>query len=472
MAEKDATDLPDPKEVARLRGENERLRKENEHLRDELKKKDAQIEELQRSLKRQAAPFSKGVPKPNPKPPGRKPGPAYGRKGHREAPRHVDEVHDVPLPARCPHCGCSALYHDHVESQFQVEIPRKPITRRFNIAFGHCSDCGRRVHGRHPLQTSDAVGAAASQLGSDAQAALVHLNKEGGLSHGKIAHFFQAFFGISLTRGGSAQIMLRAAQRCGPVYREICVLVRRSDYIVPDETGWKVGGLLHWLHAFVTRCLTAYLIRKSRGADVAQELLGPGYAGALTHDGWAPYDSFWDALHQLCLAHPLRRCEALLKTATRGAVRFPRDVKALLLHALALRDRRDAGTISAQGLSVATGLLEARLQRLLTWPRAHPANERFAKHLFNHAHQLFTFLRVPGLDATNWRAEQALRPAVVNRKVWGGNRTPRGAQAQACLMSVLRTCAQQRLDSLAFLSHTLRSAPGQPLPLTAQLDPG
>jgi len=52
---------------------------------------------------------------------------------------------------------------------------------------------------------------------------------------------------------------------------------------------------------------------------------------------------------------------------------------------------------------------------------------------------------------------------VVNRKVWGGNRTWRGAQAQSILMSVLQTCHQQALNVIEYLSHILCSR--QPLPL-------
>jgi transposase len=36
------------------------------------------------------------------------------------------------------------------------------------------------------LQTSDALGAAAARLEPDAQAAVVELNKQGGLSRGKV----------------------------------------------------------------------------------------------------------------------------------------------------------------------------------------------------------------------------------------------------------------------------------------------
>jgi transposase len=79
-----------------------------------------------------------------------------------------------------------------------------------------------------------------------------------------------------------------------------------------------------------------------------------------------------------------------------------------------------------------------------------------AQHLWVHRDALFTFLRQPGLDATNWRAELAIRFGVILRKVWGGNRTWAGARAQAILMSVWRTCWQQGRSALDFLSQLLR----------------
>jgi len=106
-----------------------------------------------------------------------------------------------------------ALRYDHTAQQFQVEIPRKPIRRRFDIEIGTCRSCGRRVQGRHPLQTSDAVGAAASQLGPDAQAMTALLKTKAGVSYGDIRSIFQDFFGISLSCGGAAQTVLRVARR-------------------------------------------------------------------------------------------------------------------------------------------------------------------------------------------------------------------------------------------------------------------
>jgi transposase len=420
------------------------------------------LEDALRAGKRPAAPFSKRPPKPDPKPSGRKAGDAHGKHGHRPLPAdQIDEVHEARLPDHCP-CG-GLIAETEVVSQFQTDILRKPLVRRFNVHVGRCRSCGRRVQGRHPLQTSDALGAAASQVGPAAQAAAVFLNKHAGLSHGKVAAVFEALFGLRLTRGASAQIGLRGADRCRPAYESIRQAARDSPVMAPDETGWRVGGRPAWLHAFAGPAVTCYVIDPTRSGRAAEGVLGAGYAGILVHDGWAVYDTFEAARHQQCLAHLLRRCRELLETASRGAVRFPRAVMAVLRAALRLRDRHAAEVVSDHGLAVARGRLSNRL-RDLVWPaKTHPGNERLAAFLWDHRDDLFTFLHQLGLDATNWRAEQAIRPAVVNRKVWGGNRTWAGAVAQAVLMSVLASCRQAGRDALDFLSLALRSPTPPPL---------
>ena len=67
-------------------------------------------------------------------------------------------------------------------------------------------------------------------------------------------------------------------------------------------------------------------------------------------------------------------------------------------------------------------------------------NQRLAKHLRHEQPHLFTFLRSPGLHATNNFAERAIRLMAMARKTWGGNRTANGARTQQILASVLRTC--------------------------------
>ena len=120
------------------------------------------------------------------------------------------------------------------------------------------------------------------------------------------------------------------------------------------------------------------------------------------------------------MMHLLRRAHEMAAAATRGAVCFPRRVAELLRAGLDLRDRHAAGRISTHGLAVARGRLENQLTDLILPPKTNAANERLTQHLWAHRDDLFTFLRRPGLDATNWRAEQAMRFGVILRKVWGG----------------------------------------------------
>jgi transposase len=442
----------------RLQQDNERLQRDNERLRHELAQARAERDQATRQAKRQAAPFAKGPPKDQPKRPGRKPGAAHGRHGHRwpPPPEQVDEILEAPLPAACPDCG-GPVQQAEVRPQYQTEIPRRPLIRQFNVHVGHCQGCGRRLQGRHPLQTSDALGAAAAQLGPDAQAAVAYLNKTAGLSHGKVTAVLQGLFHIRLTRGASAQIVLRAGRRLEPADAEICQEIKASKRLTPDETGWRVGGQLAWLHAWVGPRATCYAIESDRSADALEEVIGRDWSGTMTHDGFASYERFTKATHQQCLGHVLRRARELLAQATRGAVHYPRRLIALFTEAIHLRNRHLRGEVSAARLRRARASFEERRERL-AWPaREVPAYETLSEHLWRHRGEWFPFLSNPEVEPTNWEGEQAIRPAVVNRKVWGGNRTWAGARAQEVLMSVLETCRRAGRSGLEFVSQTLRA---------------
>lgn len=445
------------------------LEAENAGLRARLDKLEQLLAERERGNKRQAAPFSKGPPRPEPKTPGRKPGDGYGNKAFRAIPdsRHIDEVHDAPLPDKCPRCGGGSIDLVSVEHQYQAELPRRPIYRRFNVAVGRCGCCKARVQGRHALQTSNALGCCASQLGPEAQAFAVILNKTMGLSHGKVAAVFGALQ-FPLTPGGACQAMLRAARRTEPARDRIVEHIQGSRQIVPDETGWRIGGKMAWLHTAVGDDATAYLVHFQRGYEAAIMLISEDYAGTLTHDGWSPYDKFDKADHQTCLEHLIRRCDAMLELCKgkRGAAAaLPRKIRMTLMEGLSVRDRRDAGEIKpATAARLGKGLLE-QMVKLTECYKSHAGNERLSKHIWNHQDQLFTFLKTPGVDATNWRAEQAIRPAVVNRKVWGGNRTEEGAWAQGVLLTVLETARRRGVEVLDWLSGALRAWPREtPMP--------
>lgn len=432
-----------------------------------IEKLTAALDEARRAGKRQAAPFRQDPPKAEPKRPGRKPGDQYGQQSRRVVPAEdeIDETYHVPLPPVCPQCGSRHLTETHVATQYQIELPARPVQRRFDVHIGCCGKCGQRVQGRHELQTSNALGAASVQLGAKAHAAMAWLNKSLGIPHGKIAKLFQHLFAITINRSTSARSIARTATKCEPAYHEIRASIRGSPRVRPDETGWRIGGVNAWLHVFVGEQATLCEIARSRGFDVAAGVLGADYSGVLIHDGWAVYDRFTQATHQQCVSHVLRRAHDLLEFAIRGAVIFPRAVIELLQRALTARDEFRKRKRTRAQLRALADELTTRLRVLTCFRRAHPDHERFAKHLERHASEFFTFLRLPNVEATNHRAEQAVRPSVVNRKVWGGNRTDTGAHHQSILTSAILTCDQLIRDPLDFLAQARRAA--QPIPLIA-----
>jgi transposase len=391
-----------------------------------------------------------------PRRPGRKAGAAYGRKAHRPVPTQVDEHYRAVIPSVCPDCG-GRLAVTRQATQYQEDLPVvRPIVRAFRIPIAHCTACDRRVQGRHPLQTSDALGAASAHLGPLAVTWAVILNKQLGVPLGKIARLFRERFGLSVTSGGLVHAVRRAARHAQPTYDALVAHVRGSPVVTPDETSWKVAGRLRWLWAFVTPDATVYRIHTGRGYAEAATVLGDDFAGIVVRDGYAPYRRFDQAIHQTCLAHLLRRCRTLI--GDHQERRFAPQVQRLLQRALAVRDRYQAGTISAHGVAVARGQLQQQLNALIDRPGPHRLAQNFAAHLAIEFPAVFTFLLDPdGIDATNWRAEQALRPAVVTRKVCGGNRSARGAHTQEVLASVLRTMQQRQIDPAEILPRLLRS---------------
>ncbi len=443
--------------AASVRPSYEELAAENRRLQARVQELLLLIEKLRRETKRQAAPFRKqDEPAAEPKKPGRKSGRRHGPHAHRAAPPRIDETYDVPLPEQCQHCGSSDVQETHVAPQYQTEIPRTVIYRQFEVHVGVCEQCGQTVEGRHALQINAARGAAASQLGANVHAALAIMNKQLGLSHGKSVKLLGTLFEeLTIARGTSARSIARTAERCEPAYEQLRNDVRGSPQVVPDETGWRVGGRTAWLHAFVGQRETCYVIDPTRSGEPAKHLLGLDWSGTLVHDGWSVYDQFTQAAHQQCLAHLQRRCEELLETALAGAACLPHAVLELIDRAYALRRAWRGHRLSGNALADCGLGLACELEQLARGRFTYEPNRRLAGHLLNHAMDWFWFLIDPTIDATNYRGEQAIRPAVVNRKVWGGNRTWLGARAQSILTSVIRTCEQRALQSFDFLTHAL-----------------
>lgn len=400
-----------------------------------------QLDDAQRRGKRQATPFSKGAPQAKPKKPGQKAG---HRAAHRPRPARIERVLEARLPEQCPSCG-GVVAEDEVQAQYQEDIPRpiQPLVTQFNVHIGHCEHCAQRVQGRHPEQTSDALGSAAVQLGPNVLGLAAELKHDLGVSYGKVARFCRLSFGLTANRSSFAHADQRLAAELEPTYQQLIVRLRQSDVSQTDETGWKVAGHSAWLWVFTNDQLTVYTIDASRGHEVVERILGQDFAGVLITDCFLAYDPLrFDK--SKCAAHLLKRCAELSDSGNRSAIQFSQQVARLLRGAINLKTRK--AQLSAHGYAVACGRLEAALDRLLERHYRQPETARFAKLLRKQRAHLFTFLYLDAVAPTNNAAERELRPAVIIRKTNGCNRSARGANAHAILSSVIRTCHKQGRD--------------------------
>ena len=72
-----------------------------------------------------------------------------------------------------------------------------------------------------------------------------------------------------------------------------------------------------------------------------------------------------------------------------------------------------------------------------------------------HPREILAFLYHRDIEATNGPGQQAMRPAVRNRKVFAGYRAWSGAGAQEVLGSLFATCGNNAIEFLDTLSRII-----------------
>src|SRR3954470_23242563 len=198
-------------EVTALKARVEELLAENAALR-------AQLGQSQRDSQRQAAPFSKGRRKAQPKRPGRKPG--QGRFTFRTLPR-PDQWTAPPIEVRspdpvCPCCG-EPLHENRVDFAAVTEIPPqpKPIVQPYRVWVYRCPACDTTVRAPHPDLAPDQYGATAHRIGPRAMAA-AHATHYGlGVPVRKVPAVLRLSAGLRLTQSAITQDASRRV--AGPV---------------------------------------------------------------------------------------------------------------------------------------------------------------------------------------------------------------------------------------------------------------
>jgi Transposase IS66 family len=263
-----------------------------------------------------------------------------------------------------------------------------------------------------------------SQLGPRVVAPATQLDKGSACLTARLRPCWRKRSGCGSVALDSARRSNRWLARQKPTCAALVEQVRASPGVTPDETGWKVGGHLWWMWPSAVHRPPSIRFRPGRGLEQAATPLGVSVEGFLVRDGLGCLSGFLPG-HAPKLLGP--SSAALPRDDPGGRSGCPRvspQREEILQQSLLLRDRRDRGQVGEPGVAVARGRLEARLDRTLQRSFPLPQNRRRANHPLREREALFTFLDCPGLEATNRRAERAIRPMVVTRKVGPGTALP------------------------------------------------
>lgn len=460
---------PPPPSYEALEAENRALRQQVADLAAKLEAALAEIERLKRSGKRQATPFSKGTRKPDPGRPGRKPGEGPFRFRVAPAPEAVTGPPVVVAVAApdCPHCG-GFLEPAGEETVWVTELPEPapPVTRAYQVQACRCQGCGRRVRGRHPEVAPDQTGATAHRLGPRSLA-LAHLLHYGiGLPVRQVPRVLRLLTGLTVTQSALTQDALRrAAGQVGTAYAALRQGVSAAAAVHTDDTGWRVGGENAWLMVFETADASVYQVRRRHRNEEVREIIPADYPGVLITDRGKSYDAqaLAEVPQQKCVAHLQRNLTEVL-TQKRGRGRwFAGKLKRLLGAGLAVWRRHRDGEWSQNPAEYAR--VQAALVRQVDWHLRDrrlrdPDNQRLLDEVGWHHDRgnLLRFLAEPDtVEPTNNRAERALRPAVIARKVSQCSKNERGAAAFGAFTSVVRTVLRRCADPVAALVEVFRT---------------
>lgn len=426
----------------------------------------AEIEQLKR--RGSASPFSKGRSKANPKPPGRKPG--QGPFLRRDGPAVASDQFIIPVMVKercCPDCG-GELGEEKQEIVSMTDIPAqpKPEVRLYAVEVRHCQRCGRSIRGQHPEVAADQQGATAHRLGQRVKALGHVLHYRHGVPVRKVPAVIEEMTGLRLTQSALTQDALKQTDGAlGSAYRRLRETIGRADVTHTDDTGWRIGGRTAFLMVFATRTETVYQIRERHRNEEVREVISTQFAGVMVCDRGRSYDAeeLVAVAQQKCLAHLIRNAGEIADGKKGRAKEFGQSLKQLLKQALGLAKER--ATLPWADYEQRVRELNGRLtHHLRNRILRDDDNQRLLNGVGTQQDRgnLLRFLNDPRIEPTNNRAERALRPAVIARKVSHCSKNERGARAFEAFVSVLETarntCTTRITDALCNLLDEIQAA--------------
>ena len=395
-----------------------------------------------------------------------------GRKdGHPGSRRPTPEVVDDHVDHRldtCPECHGALTRTNRTRTRITEDIPEsiEPVVTEHTIHRDWFPRCRKAVE---PVVTDALPG---STIGNRTLVLSAWLHDGLGNTPSQIVAVFDHHLTMKVTGGGLIRMWYRLQAILFAWYLEIQTEALGSPVLHADETGWRVNGSTRWLRCFTATDLTYFMIDRSRGSPALSQFFKDEFDGTLVTDFRGAYNKVVCARRQTCLVHLLRELKAVDRYGRPGPnwPAFVKNLRRPLGDAIRLKNREE---VPAEEYASRRGRLSARLDELIATEWEDKDAKRLIKRSRRHRDDLFTFLDEPDIPFDNNHAERAIRPAVMIRKNSFGNRSDRGTDTQAVLMSVYRTLQQRGHAPLRTVvdALTVHLSTGKLPPLPAKVAP-
>ncbi len=437
---------------------------------------EARVQELQARLDQNSSNSSRPPSSDFPKPPlrqagptGRRPGGQPGHEAHQRAllpPEQVDTVVDH-WPERCSNCQTplpadpSLAAPEPARHQVTEVPPLRASVTEHRFQRVRCPACGEQTGAAWPATVPRGA------FGARLQALIALFSGRYRLSRREVASICEEVLGAVVALGSVAGLCQDTAAALGEPMRQLEQALPKVAALHADETPWRQAGKKRWLWVVVGTAVAVFRIAGSRGSVVIKGLLGEDFAGRLTSDGYSGYS--WLALcqRQVCWAHLIRDFQAVIDWNGPGRP-LAEQVLVVMGEVFALwRQARGRPELREWFIEqVAPLQAEVRVQLEAGLLVRDPKLPTLSGQLLKLWPALWTFVTVAGVEPTNNRAEQALRPAVLWRKGSFGTQSDDGAHFVERMLSVTATCKQQGRPLLDYLTEVCAAAQqGQPVPL-------
>ena len=368
-----------------------------------------------------------------------KPGAKKGHKGCQQS--LLEPTKTVPIPPKPCGCGCQEFrglkpFHTHQH----IELPEIEMQiTHFVLYEGDCTACGRTSKGLIPEGFGVGYGPRLTGFVGE-------LSGSQRSSRRAVKDFCQSVLGIPISVGAVQRCVDRVSQAILPYYEAIGARARSLRVNHVDETPWYQHGVLAWLWVMVNGTVAFFSVKASRSKAAFEELIGH-WAGILVSDGYGAYRK-WAQMRQTCLAHLIRRAKGLTERKDTVIAHFGERVSTEL--------GRLTNWANAPPTKGEVATWYARMCHLIDQHRGRKDEAgRFARHLDAEMGNLWVFLIEEGVEATNNRAERALRFAVLWRRMMQGSFNEKGDRWVERILSLRETCRLRGLPTYPILVQAL-----------------